>query len=92
MLEHIVHVVDGAENMITDGYAAEATIKVPKTNKMYEKWAAGEAHAKHRKVYIKNELRPEHWYDVAEDSKSHTKVKIIFLKAFTDFINSLSAE
>lgn len=89
MLSYIADVTEKATTIINDGSAAKATISVPSSNKAYERWKNGEAHGKGTRTYIKNELRPEHWYQVAEDSKSHTKVKITFLATFKRFIEML---
>lgn len=90
MLTYISDVINGASKAIGGGVAAKATIQAPSGNKTYDSWRSGTLHGDNQRERAVNELRPEHWYAVAEDSRQNTKVSIVFLAAFQKFIEKLS--
>ena len=48
-------------------------------------------HSNSKRIHYIEELRPEHWQAVGAESASSTKVTIIFLAAFQQFIEKLSS-
>lgn len=91
LLSYVSDAVSAASQYVESGIAARASIHVPSSNKTYEKYKEGKLHGNSGRTYYRNELRPEHWQAVGAESASQTKVTIIFLAAFQQFINKLSS-
>lgn len=91
VLSYVSDAVLAASQYVSDGIAAKASITVPSSNKAYEKYKAGEMHSNSKRIHYIEELRPEHWQAVGAESASSTKVTIVFLAAFQQFIEKLSS-
>lgn len=78
LLSYVSDTVKGASQSLATGTAAEAVITVPSSISAYEDWQSSNKH-----------LNPAIWQQVAAESASNTKVKIIFLQTFKNFIERL---
>lgn len=91
LLSYVSDAVSAASQYVESGIAARASIHVPSSNEAYNKYKEGKLHGDSGRTYYREELRPEHWQAVGSESASQTKVTIIFLAAFQQFINKLSS-
>ena len=83
LLSFISDAVNTTANMINSGYAAKATISVPKENKTYSKYM------RDRITADRLILDEDTWKAVAAENNLNTKVTITFLTAFKAFIEKL---
>lgn len=83
LLSFISDAVNTTTSMISSGYAAKATISVPKENETYSKYMRDRITSKELI------LDQNTWKAVAAENNLNTKVTITFLTAFKAFIEKL---